>query len=166
MHAKEIAERLGLKSHPEGGYFKEVYRSDENIPSSALPARYGEKKSFCTAIYYLITSDGFSAMHRLKSDEVLHFYMGGPARVFMLFPDGRAKQTVLGSDLSAGARPQIVLPGGVWFGIRVIEPNEYTLTGTTVAPGFDFTDFELGDRRDLLTHYPEHSRSIRLFTRR
>ncbi len=144
---RKLAEKLNLQPHPEGGYFREVYRSDEQISADALPCRYEGDRSICTSIYYLITSDAGSAMHRLKSDEVLHFYMGDPARVFMLLPDGTRRDQLLGNDIYGGERPQIVVPRNIWFGIRVVEGGDYTLTGTTVAPGFDFEDFELDDRK-------------------
>ncbi len=165
MKASELAEKLRLEPHPEGGFFREVYRSQDHIPAEALPERYPEKKSFCTSIYYLITADAFSAMHRLKSDEILHFYAGAPALVFMIFPDGTSRELELSNNISGGALPQIIVPGNVWFGIRVKGSGEYTLTGTTVTPGFDFDDFELAERKELTLAYPQHSQEIKQFTR-
>lgn len=163
--AAQVAAELKLQPHPEGGYFKEVYRSDEELASESLPARYNEAKRFSTSIYYLITADTFSAMHRLKSDETLHYYSGDTALVFMIHPDGRAEEILMGNNILHAERPQIVVPRQVWFGIKVVETGEYTLTGTTVAPGFEFSDFEMGKRESLIRQYPEHAEKIRLFTR-
>jgi len=163
--AQDIARELKLTPHPEGGFFKEIYRSDELIAPDALPERYETAKSLCTAIYYLITSDTFSAMHKLKSDEVLHYYMGASARIFMLSEETRnAEEIILGPDIIAGERPQVIVPENVWFGIRVHGSEDYTLTGTTVAPGFDFSDFEMADKEKLIPEFPEHSEMIKLFT--
>ena len=161
---KKIVETLNLTSHPEGGYFRETYRSDEQIDSEYLPRRYSGSRNLCTAIYYLITSDSFSAMHRLKSDEVLHFYMGDTASVFMIYPSGKGKELKLGRDLGDGAVPQVVVPQNVWFGIRVAGGGEYTLLGSTVSPGFDFDDFEMGRRESLTSRYPQHTERIKMFT--
>ncbi len=166
LSAEQIAGKLGLVSHPEGGFFREIYRSEEKTPSQALPDRYTSNKSFATSIYYLITKDTFSAMHRLISDELVHFYLGAPALIAMLYPNGQVGKVVLGNDIPAGERPQILIPRDVWFGIRVIEPGDYTLTGTTVAPGFGFDDFELGRREELISLYPQHRELITQFTRK
>lgn len=165
MTAEQVAEILGLEPHPEGGYFKETFRSSEEISSGALPDRYNKARSIYTSIYFLITEESFSAMHRLKSDEIFHFYMGDPALIFMIHPDGRDEEKILGNDLLNGARLQILIPRHVWFGIKVIKPGKYTLTGTTMAPGFDFNDFEMADSDNLCSQYPQHTEKIQLFTR-
>lgn len=165
LTAEEIAGKLGLVPHPEGGFYREIYRSEEKIPYQALPDRYRDDKSFATSIYYLITKDTFSAMHRLKSDELVHFYLGVEALIAMMYPNGKVQKMVLGNDITQGDRPQILIPRGVWFGIRVTGPGDYTLTGITVAPGFGFDDFELGKREELISLYPQHSELIKQFTR-
>ena len=164
LKADQIAELLDLEPHPEGGYYREVYRSRDTISASALPERYPGERSAGTAIYYLLTADTFSALHRLRSDEVLHSYLGVPVTAFLLYPDGAAETQRLGRDLRAGQTPQLVVPGGVWFGLFVEADEGYALTGTTVCPGFEFEDFELARREDLLEQYPQHSRHIRRLT--
>jgi predicted cupin superfamily sugar epimerase len=151
MTAAEIIARLGLKPLPvEGGYFAETYRS----------ARTFDGRSGGTAIYYLLTPDTFSALHRLRSDEVFHFYLGDPVRQLQLRPDGTGREFVLGGDLSAGQVPQLVVPAGVWQG-SVLEPGgRFALMGTTMAPGFDFADFQAGDRAELTAAYPAFAEMI------
>jgi predicted cupin superfamily sugar epimerase len=169
MTAQEIIELLQLTPHPEeGGFFAETYRADEDAPLSALPARYSGPRSFGTAIYYLLTPGTFSALHRLKSDEIFHFYAGGPVRMLQLGPDrGRepgARELVIGPDLRAGQRPQVVVPRGVWQG-SLLEPGaEFALLGCTVAPGFDYADYEHGQRDALLREWPEHAALITRLT--
>ena len=165
LTVEKLVEALKLSPHPEGGYFRETYRSNEKLENAALPGRYEGGRNISTAILYLITSDAFSAMHRLKTDEILHFYAGAPAVVFMVYPSGEGEKIMLGSDIAAGEAPQVTAPRGAWFGIRVAGGGDYTLLGSTVAPGFDFKDFEMGDREKLTAEYPQHSESIKLFTR-
>ncbi len=165
LTVEKLVEALKLSPHPEGGYFRETYRSSEQLDSDALPERYEGSRNICTAIFYLITSDAFSSMHRLKTDEILHFYTGSPAVVFMIYPSGQSEKIILGSDIAAGEAPQVIAPRGVWFGIRAAGGGDYTLLGSTVAPGFAFNDFEMGDRKKLAAEYPQHSESIKLFTR-
>lgn len=132
----------------------ETYRSDERIAPAALPARYAGPRSFGTAIYYLLTAETFSAMHRLASDEIFHFYLGDPVEMLQLFPDGSGRIVTLGQDLQEGMRPQVVVRKGVWQGSRLVSGGRFALLGTTVAPGFDFADYEHGRRADLLRSHP------------
>ncbi|HEY7676597.1 MAG TPA: cupin domain-containing protein, partial [Candidatus Methylomirabilis sp.] len=142
MTADALKTLLGLRPHPaEGGFFVETYRAGEGVPAEALPARYGGARAFSTAIYYLLTPDTFSAMHRLASDEVFHFYLGDPVEMLHLFPDGSGRAVTLGPDLLAGMRPQVVVPRGVWQGSRLAPGGRLALLGTTVAPGFDLADY-------------------------
>ena len=152
---EQLIALLRLKPHPEeGGYFVETYRSDEPIPVETLPARYRGARSFATAIYYLLTPASFSSMHRLQTDEIFHFYLGDPAEMLQLLPDGSGKVLRMGTDIEVGMRPQVVVPRGVWQGTRLLSGGRFALLGTTVSPGFDFSDYETGDR-DLLTRsYP------------
>ena len=165
MDADRIAEILGLKPHPEGGFYRETYRSSGTIPAAALPERYTGSRSLGTAIYYLLTADTFSAFHRLRGDEALHFYLGDRAEVVMLDPVQGARTVALGSDLAAGERPQLVVPRGTWFAIRVADGGDYALLGTTMAPGFDYGDFELAERDGLVAEYPDEADLIRRLTR-
>lgn len=160
MEAEEIARRLGLAPHPEGGFYRETWRAAERTPRSALPDRYDGPRAFGTAIYYLLTPDTFSAVHRVASDELFHFYMGDPVEMLLLPPDGPSRVVLLGTDLDADQEPQVVVPRGWWQGCRLRKGGEYALMGTTVCPGFDFADFELGDVDALVARYPEHARMI------
>src|ERR1035438_4456524 len=121
MTAEEIISLLKLKPHPkEGGFFAETYRAEEAIPQGVLPQRYAGPRAFGTCIYYLLTSATFSAMHRLQSDEIFHFYLGDPVEMLQLSPDGTGQTVVLGSDLRAGMQPQIIVPNGIWQGSRLM----------------------------------------------
>lgn len=163
--AEELIALLKLQPHPrEGGFFRETYRSVETHPAAALPARYGGDRSFGTAIYYLLTPNTFSALHRLASDEVFHFYLGDPVRMLQLAPDGRGETVVLGSDVLAGQRPQLLVPRGVWQGSLLESGGAFALLGCTVAPGFEYADYEGGSRKQLIEHYPEHARLIEQLT--
>lgn len=163
MEACDVMRILGLEPHAgEGGYFRETYRSGGRIPASALSGDYGGDRSFGTAIYYLITPDSFSALHRVRGDEVFHFYLGDPVEMLRLYPDGSGEELILGPDIAAGQFVQCAVPGGVWQGMRLTAGGEFALLGTTMAPGFEFEDFELGDRSRLAREYPAfHDRIIR-----
>ena len=151
----QIKSLLGLKPHPEeGGFFVETYRAGERIPAEALGGRYRGARSVGTAIYYLLTPDTFSAMHRLASDEIFHFYLGDPVEMLQLFPDGTGRIVTLGQDLAKGMRPQAIVPQGVWQGSRLVPGGRFALLGTTVAPGFDFADYEHARRDALLSSHP------------
>jgi predicted cupin superfamily sugar epimerase len=165
---QEIVAALGLQPHPiEGGFFRETYRSDGMIAGASLPTGYrsASGRSFGTAIYYLLTVDTFSEMHRLPTDEVFHLYLGGPVRMLQLFPDGVAREVLLGTDIRAGQRPQIVVPAGVWQGSRLEPGVDFALMGATMAPGFDYADYEQARRSELISEYPEHAELIRQLTR-
>src|SRR5262249_23218313 len=150
----ELIALLDLRPLPhEGGYYRETYRSGDRLAAAALPARYGRDKAVSTAIYYLLTPDTYSALHRLPTDEVYHFYLGDPGRMLQLFPDGSGRAITLGPDLRAGQQPQAVVPGGVWQGSSLVPGGSFALLGTTMAPGFDFADFEAGERAGLLAAY-------------
>jgi predicted cupin superfamily sugar epimerase len=166
MTAEELISLLHLRPHPrEGGHFRETYRSAEEYPPACLPARYGAARAAGTAIYYLLRPNAFSALHRLASDEIFHFYLGGPVRMVQLFPDGSGRTVVLGPDLRAGQSPQVVVPQGVWQGSFLEPGSEFALLGCTVAPGFDYADYEDGPRDSLLGQYPAFADLIRRLTR-
>lgn len=164
MDVQELIDRLDLRPHPEGGFFRETYRSDESL-AAELPGRYDGPRPLGTAIYFLITRDSFSAMHRLASDEVFHFYLGDPLVMLQLHPEGAGREVLIGNDVAAGQVPQVIVPRGVWQGTRLLDGGRYALLGTTVAPGFDFKDFEFADRDQLLRHYPAHAERIGQLTR-
>lgn len=161
MTAEEIIALLKLQPHPnEGGFFSETYRAEETIPANVLSARYSGPRAVGTCIYYLLTPPTFSAMHRLQSDEIFHFYLGDPVEMLQLWPDGSGKIVVLGTDLRAGMEPQIIVPRGVWQGSRLVAGGRFALLGTTVAPGFEFADYEHGRRSDLIGGHPQFREDI------
>lgn len=152
---EEIIRILGLTPlHTEGGYFRESYRSDAAIPPGALPGGYVGTRSAGSAIYYLLTAGMVSILHRLRTDEIYHFYLGDPVELLLLHPDGTGETKLIGCGLPGGERPQVVVPGGVWQGSRVVAGGRFALMGTTMAPGFDPADFEAGDREALIRAYP------------
>ena len=157
-------DKLELVRHPEGGYFKEVYRSDENIEESALPERYRGERSFATSIYFLLKGDEFSNFHRIQSDETWHFYVGSVLELNVLSKEGGLEKYLLGRDLEKGELLQVTIPRNHWFGARVLDRNGFALLGCTVAPGFHFDDFELGNRKELLKQFPAHSEIIKELT--
>jgi predicted cupin superfamily sugar epimerase len=156
---------LKLQPHPEGGWYREVYRSAESIPHPALPQRFTGDRHFATSIYYLLGPGDFSALHRIRQDEIWHFYDGSPLVVHVIHPDGRTEELLLGRGLAKGERPMAVVPAESWFGARVAEGDDYALLGCTVAPGFDFEDFELPSRGELLELFPQQRELIEALTR-
>lgn len=166
MKAEDIIKQLGLKPHPtEGGYFLETYRSEDIIKKEVLRGRYKADKSAATAIYYLLTPDGHSRMHRLKTDEIFHFYLGDPATILLLYPDGSSELITMGQKISDGQQVQTVIPRDTWIGAYLNKGGEYALFGTTMAPGFDYDDFELGNAEELIEKYPEREELIRRLTK-
>lgn len=166
LTAQEIIEHLQLEPlDQEGGYFHQTYLAPDTIPASALPPYYQatEARAFGTAIYALFTPDVFSAMHRLDSDEIYHFYLGDPLEMLLLQSDGSGEIRVLGNDLRAGMQPQQLVKRQVWQGSR-IRPGDYgfTLLGTTMAPAFEWAGFELGQAEPLLAQYPNFAEAIRV----
>jgi predicted cupin superfamily sugar epimerase len=168
MDAEQLIRLLRLEPLPvEGGHFRQTWSSDVMLPASALPVRYSAPRAAGTAIYYLLTSDpdSFSAMHRLTSAEVYHFYLGDPVEMLLLHAEEDPKRVVLGADLAGGQHVQYVVPRSVWQGSRVIRGGSYALLGTTMAPGFEPSDFTLGIREELIRQFPEQAELIRELTR-
>ena len=162
--AEELINTLGLAPHPEGGWFRETYRATEKVPGTVLPGRFSGDRSFCTAIYYLLEKGDISAFHRIKSDELWHFHTGTVLTVHLFSQEGDYRALPLGADLAAGASFQVVVPGGCWFGAEVTGGGDFSLVGCTVAPGFDFVDFEMANRESLLLQFPAHEDLIRRLT--
>jgi uncharacterized protein len=156
---------LGLAPHPEGGFYRETYRAGETVEAAHLPARFGGARAHSTAIYFLLPADQVSALHRIRSDEVWHFYAGDALTLTLLHPDGRLEERRLGPDLDRGERFQVIVPAGAWYGAAVDAGGAYALVGGTVAPGFDFADFELAERAALLARFPQHRAAILRLTR-
>jgi predicted cupin superfamily sugar epimerase len=155
LTAQEIITLLHLKSHPEeGGFYRETYLSDETIPAANLPPRYSSERAFGTAIYYLLTPETCSSLHRLKSDEIFHFYLGDPVTMLQLHPDGSSQEIILGQDIANGHQLQVVVPRHTWQGSYLMAGGQVALMGTTMAPGFDYADFEAGERDALMAKYP------------
>jgi len=166
--AQRIIELLNLVPHPEeGGFFRETYRSGERAPLSALASRYeprenGAHRDLCTQIYYLLTPETFSAMHRVNSDETFHHYMGDPVEQLWLEDGGASRVVLIGDDLANGQRPQITVPHGVWQGAHLAPgwSHGFALLGCTVAPGFEFVDYEMIDARELTRMHPDQPELI------
>lgn len=165
MDAQQIIDTLGLRPHPEGGYFSETYRSETEIPRGTFGEEYSGARPVSTAIYYLLTPDTFSALHRLKSAEIFHHYLGSPVEMLRLWPDGAGDVVTIGPDIIDGMHPQVVVPQGVWQGSRLVRGGEFALLGCTVAPGFEYADYEEARRDELLYLYPAFEELIRELAR-
>lgn len=162
---KLLVEKLELLPHPEGGYYKETYRSKEIIPSENLPDTISGERNVCTAIYFLLKSDNFSAFHKINQDEMWHFHEGAPLKIHQISPKGVYSFQILGNDLLSKQNYQHVVPAGYWFAATVEEENAFSLVGCTVAPGFDFEDFVLAERKELSKLFPKHKAIITALTR-
>ena len=160
MNKQQLIEHLNLEAHPEGGFFKETYRSQVFIDNLQ---DFNGPRNCSTSIYFLLTEDSKSHLHRIKSDEVWHFYEGNPLRIVMLSPEGDYSEKILGKNLEQGQEYQFVVPAGYWFGSEVIEGGSYSLVGCTVAPGFDFNDFEMADKQQMIKDFPKHSDFLKRF---
>jgi predicted cupin superfamily sugar epimerase len=165
MKAEEVIELLQLAKHPEGGWFKETYRSRETVSSSALPERYPGSRNFSTSIYYLITETGFAAIHKVASDEVFHFHLGDPAILSIISPAGELTEICLGPGIQDGHVLQAVVARDPWQGLDLKPGGNWALLGATVAPGFDFGDFYLPGADEMLKLYPQHDATIHRLTR-
>jgi uncharacterized protein len=154
---------LGLLPPPEGGYYRESYRSPEVLTASTLLDRFEGDRHFSTAIYFLLRSEDRSVFHRIKSDELWHFYQGSTLLIYVLH-DNKLHIHRLGSDLDKGDSLQVVIPANCWFGAHVENSNSFSLCGCTVAPGFDFRDFEMADRGKLVNDFPHYSDVIKRLT--
>ncbi len=161
----QIIRHLDLKEHPEGGYYKETYRSAGVISQSNLGVNFDGERNYCTAIYFLLTTNNFSAFHKIKQDETWHFYKGSSLFVHVIDKEGVYTKHEIGNDFTKGAVPQFTVPAGQWFASSVEAPNSYALVGCTVSPGFDFRDFEIANRQRLAKVYPQHQNIIKQLTR-
>ena len=161
--ARYWIEKLELAPHPEGGYFRQTYKSEMRVTAEAL--RHGGARAASTAIYFLLEGESFSAFHRLCSDEMWHFYAGSPLIVHVISPDGAYSNILLGNDPEAGQQFHAVVRAGCWFASHVAEWKGWALVGCTVAPGFEFEDFEMAKREELVQNYPQHADLIRRLTR-
>jgi predicted cupin superfamily sugar epimerase len=152
--AKKIIDLLGLKPHREGGYYKQVYKSPLTISIDH------SLRSLSTSIYYLLESHDFSCWHRLKADEIWHFYCGGKAVIYQINPQGELSSIFLGNLLEhPNTYPQCLIPANTWFAAKVLTPDSFIFVGCSVSPGFEYDDFEVGDET-LLKQYPQHQELI------
>ncbi len=157
-------EHLQLQPHIEGGAFRETYRSSWILHKSTLPPGMKGNRNAATCIYFLLEKGGFSALHRIAADEIWHFYDGVTLSIYEIDPQGRLTVHKLGRNVHQGEQLQLVIAAGSWFGARVDEEDGFSLVGCTVAPGFDFEDFELAQRRQLQAKYPQHKELIQSLT--
>jgi predicted cupin superfamily sugar epimerase len=158
-------EKLRLAAHPEGGYYRQTYKANLILAKENLPRQFTGPRAVSTAIYFLLEGQNFSAFHRLRSDEMWHFYLGATVAVHAIDKDGRYSQILLGSDPEEGEVLQAVVMAGCWFASRVRDGKGFALVGCTVAPGFDFEDFEMAKREELVRAYPQRREVIEKLTR-
>jgi predicted cupin superfamily sugar epimerase len=164
QRAEYYIEKLGLLPHPEGGFFKETYRSSGSIKSDCLPAGYKSGRNFSTLIYYMLAGSNISAFHKLKSDEIWHFYDGSPVKIIRINENRELKETLLGKDLTKGETFQAVIPKNSWFGAELADKNSFGLIGCTVSPGFEYEDLAIGKRDELIKQFPEYRTVIEKLT--
>ena len=162
---ENIIKTLELQPHPEGGYFKEMYRSSGRISQDNLDHTFTGYRNYSTAIYFLLSSDTFSAFHRIKQDEIWHFYKGSPIKLHVISEKGIYSEVIIGNNIVQSERPQFVVSANDWFAAEVIDTNSFALVGCTVAPGFDFEDFDLPSRKELIAKFPQHSTLISRLSR-
>jgi predicted cupin superfamily sugar epimerase len=162
--AEESKDLLGLESHPTCGFVAETYRSPSKIPASALPQAYEGDRTFGSALYFLVTPGAQIVLHRIRSDQLYHHYLGASLEVLLLYPDGTGEVVTVGSDLGAGQRPQLLLPGGTFHTSRLAPDADYALLASTEWPGVEPPDVEHGDADALVRAYPDLRDEIRAFT--
>ena len=156
MNAEQYMMHLQLQPHPEGGYYRQSYRSTEFIPGESLPVRFNGKRPFSTAIYYLLEKGDYSSFHKIKSDECWHFYAGGSLYIHVIENEGNYTFIKLGNNIDNDEVLQYIVHAGAWFAVEPAPETIFALTGCTVAPGFDFEDFEMGDRANLVRLFPQY----------
>jgi predicted cupin superfamily sugar epimerase len=167
MTAEDIKKLLRLEPHPrEGGWFTQTYAANEKIPKEIFfDGRYAGSRRSSTAIYYLLEPNSFSEMHRLRSDEIFHFYAGDAVEMLQLIPGGIGRTVVIGNDLLLGQQPQVLVERGVWQGSRLVQGGRWALLGCTVAPGFEYEDYDSASRSELAAEWPEFAGLISALTR-
>lgn len=159
--ALQIIKKLQLSPHPEGGYYRQTYRCKNGI----LIDNDEQTRPYSTCIYYMLTKDDFSAFHRIKQDEIWHFYDGCPIKLHIISKEGKYDSHIIGKDIIKGESPQLVVEAGQWFAAELTPPDSYALVGCTVSPGFDFEDFELMDKHDGVIQHPQHKDIIERLSR-
>ncbi|MFY9222392.1 MAG: cupin domain-containing protein [Blastocatellia bacterium] len=165
LKADEIIELLKLEPLiGEGGFFRRTYFSEINLSQSILSAEYNGTRSIASAIYYFLTPDTFSEMHKLLSDEIFHFYLGDNVEMLQLYANGSGRIITIGNNLAAGIYPQVLVPAGCWQGLRLVAGGSYALLGTTMSPAFDYQDYTSGKRDILIKQYPQYKELITSLT--
>ena len=162
---EKIIDNLNLLPHPEGGFYRETYRSDGLIDGHHLSNDFSGERNYCTAIYFLLTSSTFSAFHRINQDEIWHFYKGSPIKLHIISAEGKYSNAIIGNNFEKDELPQYVVKAKDWFAAEVVNDNSYSLVGCTVSPGFNFKDFELPARARLISEYPQYHDIITKLTR-
>lgn len=162
---EQLVEMLQLLPHPEGGFYKETYRSEHSIPNAVLAGKHEGDRSYGTGIYFMLTGDTFSAFHRIEQDELWFFHQGTTIELHMISPEGEHSIHLIGNDIVKGEQPQLLVPATYWFAARVLDNNEFALVSCTVSPGFDFRDFILPSKEELTKEFPQHAAVIAQFTR-
>ncbi len=165
MTAQDIITRLSLKPHVEGGFYSETYRSETYIPSRMVGLDGKDTRHVSTAIYFLVTPETFSVLHRVKSDEIFHFYSGDPIEMIQIDPQGNISRIIIGSDIMNGEQPQVLVPKDYWQALKLRDGGSWGLMGTTVSPGFEYEDFEIGSRSELINSFPQVREDIVRYTR-
>ena len=165
MTAEDVKRLLKLERLPmEGGYFRETYRSRCRVSSEYLPEGISSSRPIGTAIYYMVTPESYSRLHRLPGSEVFHFYLGDPVTLLQLFPDRTSTKVTMSNQLELGHQLQVIVRGGTWQGCKLCPGGKWALLGTTMSPGFDYADYEAADREQLLSQYPDAQEEIREYT--
>uniref|UniRef100_A9A662 DUF985 domain-containing protein n=1 Tax=Methanococcus maripaludis (strain C6 / ATCC BAA-1332) TaxID=444158 RepID=A9A662_METM6 len=162
--AEYFIKKLNLEKHPEGGFYKRIYQSEEVISKDKLPERYNSDRFYSTSIYYLLSGNDISKFHRLKSDEIWHYYFGSSAIIHIIDNLGNYNLKKLGPNLDKNENFQVIIPKNSYFAAEIIEKSSFIIVGCTVSPGFDFEDFELASKDELLKKYPEHVNLIKKFS--
>jgi len=161
---KELIDFYNLSEHPEGGFYKQVYRSEGEISEKNLSKEFNGNRNFATSIYFLLTSKKFSAFHKINQDEIWHFYLGSPLKIHMISPEGIYKNVIVGSDFKSNNHFQYTVPAQYYFAAEVLDANSYSFVGCSVSPGFDFRDFQLPNCKDLCNEFPEYLKIIERLT--
>ena len=163
MTAEDIIEHLQLTPHPEGGFYREVYQSENFIELTCLPGAFNGKRRLSTSTYYLLRMGDFSAFHRIKSDEIWHYYAGGNIILHLLNPQTGYQTKILGNEITGPGWFPVIVPAHSWFAAEPEKGKLFALAGCTVSPGFDFADFELANKHKLLKEYPDRADVINRF---
>lgn len=164
MNAKEIINHFGLTIHPEGGYYKENYRSKGEILSENLGKEFDGNRNYCTSIYFLLTSEKPSAFHKISQDEIWHFYTGSTLKLHQISPEGEYSFVLIGNNFKIGEIAQHTVPADYYFAAEVIKNDSFSFVGCTVSPGFDFKDFTLPSCAELSKKFPNHLKTIKDLT--